>query len=280
MPPFGWLDRRKDMKSILLHVQDDDGLESRLQAALAIVRASSGHLSCLHVTPVNAYVAFDGFGGVFVMSDIMRALDEQEAKMRAKIEAHLAKEDVSWSYEQTTADPTHSLVSHGALADLIVVGRSRHIQTSAYPAMAMFGDILKASRTPIFVYPGNKNPLGPAVVGWNGSFEAANAVRAALPHLKQASAVHIVAIDEDKDLDFPSLDASEYLSRHGVRTEIHSESRGSQSVAGKLIAVAEALEAGTLVMGGYGHSRAREYWFGGVTRSVLTECPIPIILAR
>jgi nucleotide-binding universal stress UspA family protein len=283
VPSSGRLVRRKNMKSVLLHVQDDDGLEARLQAALSLVRASGGHLSCLHVTPINAYVAFDGFGGVFVMNDIMKALEEQEAAMRSKIEGHLAREDVAWSYEQTSADPMHSLVSHAALADLIVLGRSRHSKTAAYPAMAMFGDILKASRTPILVYPEERksfDPVGPAVVGWNGSFEAANALRAALPLLKQASVVHIVAIDEDKNLDFPSLDASEYLSRHSVTTELHSESKGSRTVAEKLAATAETLNASYLVMGGYGHSRAREYWFGGVTRSLLTQCPIPLILSR
>ncbi len=271
------------MKSVLLHVQADDGLDTRLQAALSVVRASSGHLTCLHVTPINAYVAFDGFGGVFAMHDIMKVLDEQEAAMRDKIEAQLSREDVSWSYEQTTADPIYSLVSHGALNDLIVVGRSRHGKTTAYPAMTMFGDILKSCRTPILVYPESKksyDPLGPAVVGWNGSFEAANALRAALPLLKKASRVHIVTIGEDKELDFPPLDASEYLSRHDIKTELHTETRGSRTVAEKLIAVAQALDASSLVMGAYGHSRAREYWFGGVTRSVLTECPVPLILAR
>ncbi len=271
------------MKSVLLHVQDDEGLDARLQAALSLVRASGGHLSCLHVTPVNAYVAFDGFGGVFVMNDIMKALDEQEAKMRAKIESHLSNEDVSWSYAQNTADPTQALVSHGALADLIILGRSHHNKTAAYPAMAMFGDILKASRTPILVYPGDKknfDPLGPAVIAWNGSFEAANALRAALPLLKMASAVHVVAIDESNDLDFPSLGASEYLSRHDISSEIHSETQGSQTVAEKIVATAAALGASTVVMGAYGHSRAREYWFGGVTRSMLTECRVPLLLSR
>jgi nucleotide-binding universal stress UspA family protein len=271
------------MKSVLLHVQDDDGLESRLQAALSIVRATSGHLSCLHVTPINAYVAFDNFGGVFVMNDIMKALEEHEAKMRTRIEAHLGREDVSWSYEQTTADPTHSLVSHGALADVIVLGRSIHSKTAAYPAMAMFGDILKASRTPILIQPeGNTvfDPVGTAIVAWNGSFEAANSMRVALPLLKLASAVHIVSIGEDKDLDFPSRDASEYLSRHDISTELVSEAKGSRTVAEKLVAVAQARGASHLVMGGYGHSRAREYWFGGVTRSVLQDCPIPLLMSR
>ena len=74
------------MKSVLLHVQNDGDLDAKLQAALAIVRASNGHLSCLHVTPINAYVAFDGFGGPFVMSGVLDALQENEDKMRASIE--------------------------------------------------------------------------------------------------------------------------------------------------------------------------------------------------
>lgn len=271
------------MKSILLHVQDDNGLENRLQIALSMTRASNGHLSCLHVTPINAYVAFDGFGGVFAMSDIMKVLDEQETKVRSMIETHLAKEDVSWSYEQTTADPTYSLVKHGSLADVIVIGRPEHKKTVAYPSMAIFGDILKASRTPILVCPeGQKrfDPLGPVVIGWNGSFEAANAMRLALPLLKQASAVHIVSVGEERDLDFPSLSASKYLSRHDVASELHSEPKGSRTIQEKLVAVAQALDATRIVIGAYGHSRAREYWFGGVTRSLLADCPIPLVLAR
>jgi nucleotide-binding universal stress UspA family protein len=275
--------RRKTMKSVLLYVQDDEGLEARLQAALSLVRASGGHLACLHVTPINAYVAFDNFGGVFVMKDIMEALEKHEAEMRAKIETHLAKEDVSWSFEQSTADPSHTLISHGALADVILLGRSCHAKTAAYTEISMFGDMLRTSRTPLLLIPDNQplfDPFGPAIIAWNGSFEAANAMRAALPLLAQASVVHIVSIDESKDLDFPALDASEYLSRHDIHSNLINDSRGSRTVAEKLVAAAQAHEASVLVMGAFGHSRVREYWFGGVTRSLLDACPLPLLVAR
>ena len=64
------------MKSILLHVQDDPSLDRRLDAALALARACGGHLGCLHVTPVEAYVAMDSFGGVFVMQEMLTAIDD------------------------------------------------------------------------------------------------------------------------------------------------------------------------------------------------------------
>jgi nucleotide-binding universal stress UspA family protein len=271
------------MKSVLLHVQNDEDLDAKLQAALAIVRASNGHLSCLHVTPLNAYVAFDGFGGPFIMSGVLDALQENESKMRARIEGHLAHEDVSWDYAQVTGEPTHAIVSKSALADLIVLGRSHHVGTNAYPGISLLGDVLAAARSSILVQPSKQNnfdPLGPALVAWNGSFEAANAMRFALPMLAMASVVHIVSIEGDTEYDFPSVSASEYLSRHGITSELHLQKADKKSIADALISAAALLNASYVVMGGYGHSRVREYLFGGVTRHMLLHSPVPIFISR
>jgi hypothetical protein len=92
------------MKSLLLHVQDDAGMEARLQAALSIARATRGHINCLHVTPVNFYIASDGITGAYMVPNFVKTLDEMEKKVRARIEAHLEKEDVSWDYEPVPDD--------------------------------------------------------------------------------------------------------------------------------------------------------------------------------
>jgi hypothetical protein len=128
-----------------------------LQAALAIVRATNGHLSCIQVTPINAYVAFDGFGGVFVMSDILKTLEENETKIRVQIEERLAHKEVSWDYKQITADTTQILVSHGALNDLIIIGRGRHLETAAALGITIIGDVLHATRTPLLIQPEKQN---------------------------------------------------------------------------------------------------------------------------
>ncbi|WP_374615037.1 universal stress protein, partial [Sphingorhabdus sp.] len=248
------------MKSVLVHVQDDAGLQSRLQAALAIARASKGHLSCIHITPINAYVAYDQFGGVFVMGQIMKAIGEREDEIRGTTEAQLSREDVPWDYAQATGDPTRILVSRAALFDLLVVSRSENKVTSADPSMAMLGDLLEASRTPILVHPtdhSDYDPLGPAVIAWNGSFEASNALRQAIPLLAMACDVHLLSVEEktDKENLIPSLAASAYLSRHGIASQLHEITAGSEPIEKVLVAQAIALEASTLVMGAYGHSR-------------------------
>jgi nucleotide-binding universal stress UspA family protein len=271
------------LKSIMLHVQDDAGLEARLQAALGIARGSGGHLSCLHVTPMAPFAGYQDFGGAYFLANLAKEIEEHEAALRERIEAQLDKEDVAWSYQRQTWDPAAALIQAGALADLIVLGRFHHKQGTERQTMALFGDLLGTSRTPLMVCPKDSagfDPLGPAVVAWNASFEAANALRAAVPLLHQASAVHVVSVGEQRELDFPPLDAAEYLSRHGIHAEMIDENTGTFSIADRLIATAKSLGASYLVMGAYGHSRAREYLFGGVTRSLLQDCPLALIVAR
>ena len=112
-------------KTILVHIQNDETLNSRLESALSLARCYDAHLECLHITPGQAYVAYDSFGGVFVMGEVIKTLEEQEATLRAKVEAELGKEDVSWDYTQITGEVATALIGRASLADLIVAGRER-----------------------------------------------------------------------------------------------------------------------------------------------------------
>jgi nucleotide-binding universal stress UspA family protein len=270
------------MKSILLHVQSDTGMEARLQAALSIARAHGGHVSCLHVTPINLYIASDGVYGGYLMPDFSRKLDAMEEKIRADIEGKLKNEDVSWDYRQVTGDPAMELVSRSALADLVVTGRYHHHETR-YTPLSLIGDVLQNIKIPMLVQPQeirDFDALGPAMVAWNGSFEAASALRSALPMLRKASAVHVVTVEESKEHDLPPLEASQYLARHDIRSELHAVAKTAAPTAEAILSTAQVMKAGYIVMGGYGHSRAREYLFGGVTRHMLMESPIPLVLAH
>lgn len=186
------------LKSVLLHVQDDSGLEARLQAALALVRVSGGHLTCLQVTPPVPFGGYGDLAGAYVLSDFAKEIAAHETALRERIETQLCKEDVAWSYQQQTWDPAAALSQAGALADLIILGRFEQSQGSKNQGsnrqtMALFGNLLRTSRTPLLICPNELaefDPFGPAVVAWNASFEAANALRAALP-LLQLSLIHI-----------------------------------------------------------------------------------------
>ena len=276
------------IKTILLHVQNDLALDRTLETALALARACEAHLSCLHVTPIQAYVAFDTFGGVFVMSDVFKAIEEEEGLLKERLQAELSNEDVSWSYTQTTGDVPHQLIGRAALADLIVTSRQPKRTDFQGSTIGMFGDLLHRSRTPLFILADDgevPDPTGPVLIAWNGSFEAANAVRSAVGLLKLASEVRVLRIDEQKEESFPSTTLLEYLSRHGVHAELkvetaHPDLRDTDFVSACLRAEAEQMKAAYVVMGGYSHNRISEYMFGGLTRSMLTASSIPLFIAH
>ncbi|TXC69260.1 universal stress protein [Sphingorhabdus soli] len=271
------------MKSVLLHVQDDDTLEQRLQAALAVTRATGGHLSCIHVTPTSAYVAFDGFGGIFVMSDIITALAHSEDAIRRKVEDRLAGEDVPWDYEQVTGEPVHVIVQRAALADILVSGRDNPHGTTARTPIRLLGDILQKARIPLLLPTKDGDPPdfnGTALIAWDGSYESANAVRQSLPLLKLADDIRAIQIEKQDDGRFPSIALMEYLSRHDVSAELQVVARGSNPLGETIVDEARRIGAAYVVMGGYGHSRAGEAVFGGVTHDFLKDCPVPLVIAH
>lgn len=276
------------IKSILVHVQNDRTRDSRLEAALALARSCEAHLTCLHVTPIEAYVAFDNFGGIFVMEDVIKTIDEEASRISDELQAKLRGEDVSWDYVEVTGNIPGQLISHAALTDLLVTGREPHRADFAGSTIGLLGDVLYRARTPLFIPADNGGAPDisrPALIAWDGSYEAANTVRASLGLLRLASDVRILQIREKSDEAFPGTKLLEYLSRHGIHAELSIEdlpSRGDNKnfVAGALLAHAQGIRAGYILMGGYNHSRLGEYVFGGVTRAFLKSSPVPLVIGH
>ncbi|WP_417613504.1 universal stress protein [Parasphingorhabdus sp.] len=270
------------MKSVMLYIADDTGFEARLQAALDLTRSLNGHLHCLRANPYDPQMAFDGVTGMSVMYDISKMSREVDEKLRAEVEKRLADEDVSWDYREENDNPSRGLSKNSALMDLIVLSSASGDSDNAMP-LGLLGDVLYNASVPVVVQPDavkKFDACGPALVAWNGSFEAGNALRAAVPLLKMSSDVHILTVAEDKGHDLPQLAASEYLAYHGIKSTVRSLPAGKKPVDTILAAEAKNLNAEYIVMGAYGHSRAREFIFGGVTRNLFKNCHIPLVVSR
>jgi nucleotide-binding universal stress UspA family protein len=275
------------IRSILFHVQNSGNLDLRLQSALAVARACGAHLGFLQVTPVEAYMAVDSFGGMFVMDEIVRSIENDKVQLRAAIEQKLQSEDISWDYKEVVGTISAQLVSHAALADLLVTSRDPQRTDSLGSTVGLLGDLLHRSRTPLFIPPDCEDvvdPTGPALIAWDGSYEACNAVRASIGLLQVASTVRVLTVAEpSKSERFPGTKLLEYLSRHDIHAELTVETLDhatAEEVAAVLLARAD-LDGGSLVvMGGYGHHRIGEYFFGGVTRTLLSACRLPLVIAH
>jgi nucleotide-binding universal stress UspA family protein len=281
-PIFEGTRKPAGIKTILFHVHNDEAFDKRLQVALSIARAFGAHLHLLHVTPIEAYTVTDAFA-TYLNTDIAAVLEQEAAKLKAKLDGQLTKEDVSWDYEEVTGSLLPRLIKCAALADLVVTGRGPHEREFGGPAIRLIGDMLQSIRTPLLIVDDQSPQIdlfGPAIIAWNGSYEAANAVRAAIPLLTLASQVRLLTVHEPRDEQFPLTAALEYLSRHGVHAELSERTSIIESVEQEIVDQAKVDGASYIVMGGYSHTRAGEFLFGGVTRSLLKECPVSLFVAR
>lgn len=142
-----------------------------------------------------------------------------------------------------------------------------------------------SSGRPVLIYPlpADLSPrLDRIVIGWDGSRPAARALADALPLLAAASFVRLVAIIGEKPLEAGSTlsDARRHLVAHGVECETREADAAGADAGTALMAYAREIEADLLVMGAFGHSRARQFVLGGATRSVLTSPSLPVLLSH
>jgi nucleotide-binding universal stress UspA family protein len=271
------------MKSVLVHINRDDGQEARLQAALDAVRAFEGHLTCLQVAPLETFAAVDPYGVSYLLAQTVEQIRTLEQEEQAKFEARLANEGLSWDWHCHSGDPARLIADHSWLADLVVVSAPGREWTPRLTAPPVSAEVVMKSRAPVLVVPEASRGFdcgGVVAVAWNGSPEACAALRGALPLLRRASAVSLVAVTGDDDFDLPPIEASTYLARHGVASELVEVKAGDGPVSDALLDAAATRKAACLVSGAYGHSRLRENILGGITRGLLQKSTIPLLLAH
>jgi nucleotide-binding universal stress UspA family protein len=268
------------MKTILVHIDSDDGQDARLQAAFDLARAFGGHLHCLQVTPYSAYTMGDpGMGGMPITA-LIEAIEKQRHDERMAVEARLRDEGVSWDWTSRDGGSAERLSEAARLADIVVMNAGP-FETAASMRLTLTGDVAIHSPAPVLaVSPASRGiaVTGAALVAWDGSQEAAQAVRAALPLLKLAESVDILTVDE-KPSDFRARDAAVWLSRNGINAEVMERANDGGVEAGIRRVITERRSA-WLVQGAYGHSRLRQTLFGGVTRGLLSDAPVPLVLGH
>lgn len=258
------------MRSILVQAGRDAGMGARLDTAMDLARMQGGHLTVLVDTPVDRYVTVDPYGGAILAREALETALREDDALAAAFGERLARDDVPFDVAQSELPQIDALVRGGDLADLIVVSRSS----------GLAGDLALNASCPVLALPDHaplQLPLGTACLAWDGSSEAARALKAAVPLLTAAREVVVLTVARDKADGFPGTEALRYLARHGVKAELVELTCGNsteETIAAELVRIDAAL----LVMGAYGHSRLREFLFGGVTRFFLDELSAPPLL--
>lgn len=257
------------MRSILVHAYRGDAMAARLETGLSLARMVGGHITLLVDTPVTRFVAMDPMGGSYLAADALKQALAEDDQQAATIAEKLENNDVPFDVVRSEAEPLDAIAAAARLADVVVTSRAQHLA----------GDLAVGVSTPLLVAEDDAPlsfPLRAACIAWDGGEQSALALRSAVPLLKGCGAVHVLTVDDGKS-GFPATDALRYLSRHGIKAELHEVERVA-TIEESLAAAVARLNGELLVMGAYGHSRMREFLFGGVTRYFVETCSRPALL--
>jgi nucleotide-binding universal stress UspA family protein len=205
----------------------------------------------------------------FIADNGIRAADRPDA---------IAGLSASWREEE--GDFTRLVTRAALVNDVVVIGRP-----SAHELLPEAGSILSGCGRPVLLAP-QRTPedlTSTIAIAWKETAEAARAVTAAMPLLRRATKVLILSVSEDDDATRAERSASclaDKLRWHGLNVVPHHVPRDTLSAPEALMAVASEMRARLVVMGGYGHSRAYEFVFGGFTRHALAQADLPILMAH
>jgi nucleotide-binding universal stress UspA family protein len=214
---------------------------------------------------------------------------ESENKARAAVsrfEQTAKREGLSYEtriLNTSIADAADQLGRIGRRFDLVVVGQPD--RTNSAPDQVIDETVLFESGRPVifvpFIQKGGMT-LDHVLICWDGSRAAARAVADALPFLKKAKQVEVLIVSEkpNKANEIPGADLGQHLARHGLKVEIKHITASDIGVAPTILSYAADSGTDMIVMGGYGHSRLREFVLGGVTRGMLESMTVPVLMSH
>ena len=276
-----------ELKSILLHLDAATNTAERLAFARRLARAHGARAEAMYaVMPAVLQYPFaftaDGTGAALLMN--------YEAEQRARVKAAFeqdcrgAGDSAAVPWHEATDDPVRAFTQQAWAADLLLLAQ-HDPDPQAYSGVApdFAAAVLLQSGKPGLAMPfiGAGGELGNKVlVAWKPSAESARAVTAALPILQRARQVHLALWDEPGESAGAALAIEAYLRHHGVAATVHRGGRPTRELGELLLSLAADVQADLLVMGCYGHGRAREWVLGGVTRTVLHSMTLPVLMVH
>jgi nucleotide-binding universal stress UspA family protein len=297
-----WFIKAAKMKSVLTYVNGTAGDFSVLSTSLQVGRLFNGHLSCHHVVPNRASLVGPATNvdltAAMSLTDAIQALEIEAAKRVVHAresffafceDKHLAHADgprdsisMSASWHEHKGKPIAILTEEARLHDLTILegGPKRDLILSEDD----IGKLIVSSGRPVLLVPSaiQGKSLKSIAIAWKNCAEAARAVTAAMPLLAKAEKIVVLSANEHGDKSESAGDDLDrfvdYLRGQGFDVKGECVVSGTRSIPDAVIGKAIESRAGLLVMGAFGHSRLREFIFGGFTQRVLDGASLPVLL--
>ncbi|NWE52871.1 universal stress protein [Brevundimonas sp. P7753] len=273
--------------SLIVYVDDEADNIQRIEQAAALAKAHGAHLigvsACAPETPVA-----DAYGAGILLGEVLIEQHERAEKALKGAEARFreiaTRAGVSCEWRADVGDPTSLLIKHARSADVLIVGRDA-ANASGWRAPHPADLAMRAGRSILIVPPNPARSVvgAPVLLAWTDSRESRLAAVAAIPMLREAESVRVLELCDPEDMDGARLrtaDVVAWLTRHGVKAEAEARAHDDRSTGRRLLDCAAEMKAGAIVSGAWGHARMRQWIFGGVTQTLITESPVALLLAH
>jgi nucleotide-binding universal stress UspA family protein len=280
------------LKDVLVHLDPTPRSAARLEVAARLAVKHGAHLTGLHVIDIPSANYFYGAAMPFVPAnpeEIVQRIRAEATEAAGPVETGfrdcLRRNSLQGEWRLTEGAPSATVALHARYADLTMIGQPNRDEPQ--DADAVLVTTVMTSGRPVLAVPfaGEFPTIGERVlVAWNASREAARALNDALPLLIGAKQVTVLAINPQRGVgghgDVPAADISLHLARHGLKAEAAHTVARDIADGEALLSYAADIGADLIVAGAYGHSRARELVFGGVTRTLIQEMTAPVLLSH
>lgn len=279
------------LKDILLHLDGTEQSRQRLRLAVDLARRHTAHLAALYVIDITLppLAAGDPSGGPILtglLDDMRRAALAEAARMEAEFRERLRVDGIAGEWRQAEGFTARLVALHARCADLAIIGQES--PDGGQPAAGpLIEHALFTAGRPVLIVPyaGQYETVGRNVlIGWNASREAARAVNDALPLMAQADRVTVLSVNPRQGYgghgEEPGADIALHLARHDIKVEVQHTVSSEVRDGDMLLNSAADLSADLLVVGAYGHSRFRELVLGGVTRTLLRQMTLPVLMSH
>lgn len=278
------------IRDIMLALTDTASDEPAFDAATSLAASLGARLRV--VVPLDRPLATPAAYGIspILLEETTKSLREAAQARAALYRSKLQQRDLAADVHVAEARITsvhHLVASEARYSDLVVAAAPGPTTTDSTVLHDAFAMLLFESGRPVLAVPRDGTPHFPVrrvAIAWKPTAQAARALHDALPLLSEGARVDLLAIEpwigDRGHGEEPGADIGAHLARHGLSVHAHVRETARGTVGNEILLAAAENDADLIVAGGYGHSRAREWVFGGVTRELLWRSHVPVLFSH
>lgn len=289
-------------RTVLAHLTGTSSDPPTLTLSLRLADAQAGHIECLRVIPDLNAVATQinqiGMGGWITLTDRLTQMEREVSERSRSAQANFdrfrqdsklgiasepgASNVISVNYSEDTGEEVDRILRRSRYFDAVVLAGGANREGGL--SEAALGTIVMESGRPVVLAPAaeTSGPFSTIAIAWKDTAEAARSLSAAMPLLNQAKQIELICAEEGGTKHDERIASYEnvlrYLRWHGFSSTGHFVTTGLRTAAEVVLDRVQESGADLLVMGAYGHSRQREFIFGGFTEHVLKGAALPVLL--